>query len=322
MNPKVAQPKYNLSPVRSLASLSRSLGISIGELQKIGDEASSLYRNAKPIIKADGSTRETFDALPLLKNVHRRIQTRFFQKVFFPDYLTGSLKGRDARRNAALHAGSAIVVTEDIKNFFPSISSEIVYSVWKGFFGFAPEVASLLTKLTVKNGGLAQGAITSSYLANLAFWDREWRLYKKLKDSGIAYSRYVDDVTFSCKKQLSNAQIAACIADVYGLMASKGLKAKRSKHEIRRGSGPMLTTKLLVNARPALLTSERQNIRAAMHQLEMLARNSVDAVTLESEINRVSGRIGRLSQLHPAEGVALKSRIRALRAGLASTPDS
>lgn len=322
MNPKVAQPKYTLSPVRSLASLSRLLGISISDLQKLGDQASSLYRNAKPIIKADGSIRETFDALPLLKGVHRRIQARLFEKVFFPAYLTGSLKGCDARKNAALHAGAAIVVTEDIKNFFPSISSEIVYSIWKGFFGFAPEVSRLLTKLTVKDGGLAQGAITSSYLANLAFWDLEWRLYEKLKDSGIAYSRYVDDVTFSCKELLSNAQIATCIADVYGLMASKGLKAKRSKHEIRRGNGPMLTTKLLVNARPALLTSERQNIRAAVHQLEVLAKNSADAVILGSEINRVSGRIGRLSQLHPAEGAALKIRIRALRTRLASTPNS
>jgi hypothetical protein len=313
MNRKAVQPKYTFSPVRSLGSLSRALGLSVVDLQRIGHAAGGLYRDAKPIIKADGSFRQTFDALPLLKSVHRRIQTQFFQRVVFPDYLTGSLKGRDARKNAALHAGAAIVVTEDIKNFFPSTGAKVVHSIWAGFFGFGPEVAQLLTMLTVKDGCLPQGAITSSYLANLAFWDREWRLYENLRDRGISYSRYVDDVTFSSKEQLDNEEIGCCLAEVYGLMASKGFKAKRSKHEIRRGNGPMLTTKLMVNARPALMTGERQNIRAAVHQLEVLSRTSTDPVSLNTEFNRVSGRVGRLSQLHPMEGVALRARLASLR---------
>ncbi|TAM57627.1 MAG: RNA-directed DNA polymerase [Rhodanobacter sp.] len=317
MNHTAAQPKYTSSPVRSLAALSRSLGLSVAELQRIGDAASSLYRDAKPIIKVDGSIRRTFDAFPVLKNIHRRLQTQFFQRVVFPDYLTGSLKGRDARRNAALHTGAAIVVTEDIKNFFPSTDAKVVYSIWANFFRFAPEVARLLTALTVKDGALPQGAITSSYLANLAFWDREWRLYENLRDKGISYSRYVDDVTFSSKEKLSNERIGCCIAGVYGLMAAKGLKAKRSKHEIRRGNGRMLTTKLMVNTRPALMTRERQNIRAAVHQLEVLSRwNSTDSVSFKSEFSRVSGRVGRLSQLHPMEGAALRARLATLRAGL------
>lgn len=315
MNHEAAQPKYTFSPVRSLASLSRSLGLSVIELQRISHAAGGLYRDAKPIIKADGSIRQTFDALPLLKSVHRRIQKQFFQRVVFPGYLTGSLKGRDARRNAALHAGAAIVVTEDIKNFFPSTGAQVVYSIWAGFFGFGPEVAQLLTMLTIKDGGLPQGAITSSYLANLAFWDREWRLYENLRDRGISYSRYVDDITFSSKEQLNTEKIGCCIAEVYGLMASKGFTAKRSKHEIRRGNGPMLTTKLMINARPALMTGERQNIRAAVHELEVLSRNSTDLVSLKYEFNRVSGRVGRVSQFHQAEGVALRARLASLRRG-------
>lgn len=316
MNHNAAQPKYPFSPIRSLASLSRSLRLPVVDLQRIGDAASDLYRNAKPIIKTDGSIRQTFDALPLLKSVHRRIQTQFLQRVVYPDYLTGSLKGRDARRNALLHAGAAIVVTEDIKNFFPSTDAEVVYSIWAGFFRFAPEVAQLLTMLSIKDGSLPQGAITSSYLANLAFWNREWRLYENFRDKGISYSRYVDDVTFSSRERLNNEKIGCCIAEVYGLMASKGFKAKRSKHEIRRGNGPMLTTKLMINARPALITRERQNIRAAVHQIEILSRNSTDPVSVRSELNQVSGRVGRLSQLHPTEGATLRARLVTLRAGL------
>ena len=318
MNQKVIQPKYPLSPIRSLASLSRSLGVSVANLQRIGELASSLYRKAKPIVKADGNIRQPFDALPSLKGIHRRIQAQFFDRIVFPDYLTGSLKGRDARRNAALHVDAAIVVSEDIKDFFPSTDSKVVYSIWASFFQFAPEVAELLTRLTVKDGALPQGAITSSYLANLAFWDREWTLYEDLRHQGISYSRYVDDVTLSSKKPLSNVELSRCIAGVYGLMASKGFKAKRTKQEIRRSHGPMLTTKLMVNKRPALLGAERQAIRAAVHQLESHSKSVCDVASLKSELNSVSGRVGRLCQLHPREAAALKLRLIAIRADLDS----
>lgn len=313
MSQKAVKPSYPHSPVRSLASLSRSIGMPIVELQRIAHTASGLYRDAKPIIKADGSIRQPFDALPSLKRVHRQIQVQFLQRVVFPEYLTGSLKGRDARRNAALHAGAAIVVTEDIRDFFPNISAKVVNSVWNGFFGFKPEVAELLTLLTTKDDYLPQGAVTSSHLANLAFWDREWQLYEKLRDRGISYSRYVDDVTLSSRNQLNHEQIAYCISEVYGLMASQGFRAKRSKHEIRRGNGPMLVTKLMINRRPTLMPRERQNIRAAVHQLEVLSSVSTDPESLTFEINRVSGRVGRLTQLHPKEGAALRARLAILR---------
>jgi len=316
MNHKASQPRYPLSPIRSLTSLGRSLGVSVAELQRIGAAASGLYRKAKPIVKADGNIRQPFDALPTLKRIHRRIQTQFFDRVVFPDYLTGSLKGRDSRRNAALHVGATIVLTEDIKDFFPSTDSKVVNSIWASFFRFAPEVADLLTTLTVKEGALPQGAITSSYLANLAFWDREWQLYEDLRDRNISYSRYVDDVTLSSQRSLCREELSHCIAGVYGLMASKGFKAKRAKQEIRRSNGPMLTTKLMVNRRAALMIRDRQAIRAAVHQLEVRSQSITDLTAFRAELNSVAGRVGRLVQLHPTEGSALKIRLNALRKSL------
>ena len=78
----------------------------------------------------------------------------------------------------------------------------------------------------------------------------------------------------------------------------------------------MLTTKLVVNTRPALMTGERQNIRAAVHQLEALSGSVTDRTSFDSELARVFGRVGRLSQLHPTEGAVLKLRLAALRADL------
>lgn len=248
MNPIQSKPRYLCSPIRSKASLSRALGVPITVLEQLALVANQKYRLAQPIPKPDGTFRQPFDALPPLKDIHRRLKLRVFEKVWFPDYLTGSLKGRDAVKNAALHAGAAIVISEDIKDFYPSISTSVVQSIWVGFFRFSPDVAELLAVLCTKDGALPQGAIPSSYLANLAFWDQEWKLYERFREKGIAYSRYVDDVTLSSKIPLANEDLTQCIASVYGLMNSKGLRPKRKKQEIHRGHASMIATKLVVNS--------------------------------------------------------------------------
>lgn len=313
MIPTESKPNYPGAAIRSKASLSRALGVSIATLEKLACIADQKYRLAKPILKPDGTIRQPFDALPPLKDIHRRLKRRVFEKVWFPDYLTGSLKGKDAIQNATLHAGAVIVVSEDIKNFFPSISANLVRSIWTGFFGFSPEVSELLTAICTKDGSLPQGAISSSYLANLAFWDREWRLFERLRCKGISYSRYVDDVTVSSRSALEKVQLTECIAGVYGLIISQGLKPKREKQEISRGGAPMIATKLVVNRRAALPAKERQAIRAAVHQLELQCIALRGTPDFSKALNRAAGRVGRLTLLHPTEGLKLKQRIAVLR---------
>lgn len=321
MIPTKSWPSYHHCPIRSLGSLSRALSIPSNTLNELASQASSLYRPAKAIVKADGSIRQPFDAMPPLKTIHRKIQLRIFSHVWFPTYLTGSLKGKDAIRNAAIHAGKKIVVTEDIKEFFPSIGFDTVRSIWAGFFRFSEDVADLLTRLCVKDGSLPQGAITSSYLANLAFWSEEPKLFEDFRDEGIAYSRYVDDVTFSSRNALDSAQLARCISRVYGLMASHGLKPKRRKQEIQRSHAPMRATKLIVNARPSLPVQERQRIRASVYQLEHTDISLLGLMEFRSRVNSTAGRVARLAQLHPKEGHALKDRVTALRLKLTNVQD-
>ena len=300
--------RYPSSPIYSHHGLSRALGVPVDHLRELAARSDSLYRLAKPITKADGTVRQPFDALPPLKSVHRKIQQQFLGRVQFPDFLTGSLKGRDAIRNARIHANARIVVCEDIAQFFPSTSDAIVLSVWKGFFGFGPDASSLLTALTTKDGALPQGAITSSYLANLVFWRKEEQLRDKLAEKGIMYSRYVDDIAMSAKHDLTKAELTWCIAQVYGMMLSCGLKAKRGKQEIYRSNERMITTKLVVNKRPALLAEQRHNIRAGVHQLAVLRPANGDDIS-RKDLNSIRGKVVRLTQLHPTEGRALKRKL-------------
>jgi len=69
--------------------------------------------------------------------------------VLYPSYILGGIASdqythRDYIEHADRHAGSQFVLSEDIKNFFPSTGETIVSDVWRGLFGFGPEVSASL----------------------------------------------------------------------------------------------------------------------------------------------------------------------------------
>lgn len=289
-------------------ALSKALGFEVTVLMDLANTASDRYRLAKAEVKSDGKIRQTYDALDLLKEVHDRIKNNIFLRVHFPDYLTGSLKGKDYVTNARLHTGAKIIISEDVEAFFPSTSDSLVFKIWKSFFGFSDDVAQILTKLTTKDGQLPQGAKTSSYLANLAFWDSEYKLYEILAEKKIVFSRYVDDIAISSKTYLTNEDKTIIIAKVYGMLKHHGYSAKRRKHEIATSGSRMTITKLTVNRdNPSLTKKEKASIRAVVHQLEN------KTTFTKTDINKATGLVGKLSRFHPAAGQKLLSRVRSVR---------
>ncbi|HEU4709428.1 MAG TPA: reverse transcriptase family protein, partial [Methylophilaceae bacterium] len=176
---------YNHKPITSLEGLALALKMNKDVLCEIAGTADKYWRQLPPIIKSDGKQRLIFDARPVLKAIHGRINKEILSRVVFPEYITGGVKGRDYTANARFHIKKVIVITEDIQSFFPSTNSSVVYDIWKNFFKFSPEVASLLTLLTTKEGTLPQGGKCSPYLANLVFWDKEPLLFEDFKGQGL-----------------------------------------------------------------------------------------------------------------------------------------
>lgn len=268
-----------------------------------------MYRLAFAEQKSDGTIRQTFDAKPLLKAIQRRIKLEILDRVTFPNYLTGSVKGRDYKTNAELHVGATIVIAEDIGNFFPSVTDEKVFEIWRHFFRFSEPIARLLTRLTTKDGVLPQGACTSPQLANLVFWRDEPVLQAKLASEGIVYSRFVDDVAVSSKTFISHEKKKALVGAIYTLMRRNGLKPKRVKHELMTKRDRMTVTKLTVNQKAGLSKKVRSQIRAAVHRLEVSA---TPESTIHNEFVSVVGKVNHMARFHPGEARLLKARLQKL----------
>lgn len=131
-----------------------------------------------------------------LKKIQTSIKRNILDSVVIPVYIQGGVKGKSNISNAKIHQGKKYKFTTDLQDFFPSVKHGLVYSVFLNL-GFTNVQANWLTRLTTYKYGLPQGAPTSPGLSNLSFIPIDEKLISICKSSGITYTRYIDDLTFS-----------------------------------------------------------------------------------------------------------------------------
>ena len=287
-------------------ALGRAIRCQPTVLVQVASKASTLYRPGPPQIKANGKVRETVVALDPLKSIQANIQRQILRRFFYPDYLTGSLPGRDQKKNAEYHAGAAFLFSADIKDFFPSVPAIRVSTMFRLTAHFDLEVSECLAALLLKPPGLPQGATTSPFVANLMLWDGEAALVHALESKGLVYTRFVDDITVSSRNRIAPTDKRWIVSQVYGLLGRCGFKPHRKKEQITTGEARMITTKLTSNTKPGLPIEERRRIRAAVHEQE------TGAAVPRSSRASVEGRALRLQRFHPGAGAKLRTRLRVM----------
>jgi hypothetical protein len=309
------KPIYKNQSIGSIDSLAKSLSISLIELMDLSKKADKYYRPNKPEPKLNGGgIRQTYRVLPRLKRIQDRIKERIFYSVEFPAYLQGGIKDisnpRDYIKNADMHAGKRILIKEDIANFFPSIHASHVLIMWEKFFHFPHEVSKILTKLTTYCESVPQGASTSSYVANLIFWDKEPQLEESLTQKGFTYSRLVDDITVSSDVRISQKNQQFIVSSIYGMLFSKGLKPKRKKHSVQSSAKRMSMHGLNVNSlTPTMNHKEKQKIWASVKECESMATSNLENNEYKQIFNKIRGRVAVLARLHPREAQKYMGRL-------------
>lgn len=260
--------------------------------------------------KNDGSYRDTYNVKKRLKIIHGRISNIFLKKVCYPDYLQGSLKNKDFLTNVKNHLGKKVLITEDITNFFPSISKKVVFEVWAGFFKFSKEVSEYLAELITFKGYLVQGGKASSHICNLIFWSRESELVDYLAKKSFKYTRYVDDITISANKIITLKEKTDIISRIYSLLKSVGAKPNRTKHHIMPRSKRQTMHNLNVNQNsPSMTKQKRDMIKAAVFECEKNFQVNSNSDEYLKLFNKTMGRVNHMKRMHPRIGEFLVKRL-------------
>lgn len=306
------KPYYPHKPIGSISILANALGVSELKLLSISDNSSNSYTE---FYISDGERCVTEPKYEL-KKLQKRINRRIFEEVIYPTYLQGGIKcdsKRDYVQNAKIHSNANTLISLDIKRFFNNIREEFIYDIYKYFFKFPDDVSEVLTKVTTFRGALPQGACTSTYLANLIFFNSEYRLVSNLRGRGLTYSRLLDDVTLSSAHNLDETSINTAILDTIGLFKKYKLKSNNRKLKVEFKNTPKsqfsVTGLWVEQSRPKLKKAERRYIRQLVFETEKLYVCDKTSSDYHELWNKVSGKVAKLNRLGHSQADALRVRL-------------
>lgn len=311
------KPYYPFRPISSVAILAKTLGIHEKMLLNIANKVDDSYTEF--FINVKGKDRTVYEPKHDLKRLQKRINHRIFEKVQYPSYLQGGIKDpsnkRDYVENAKIHCENNpnTIISIDIKSFYDNIKSDYVFNIYKNFFNFPDEIAKLLTILTTFKNKVPQGVCTSSYLANLIFFNSEYSLVAKFRSKNICYTRLLDDVTLSTNKSLSENEISTSIKDVIAMFRKYKLKHNNKKTKVesqKNAKDSFKITGLWVgHAKPKTTRNDRRYIRLLVKICENKFKEDKYSLDYHVFWNKTSGLVAKLTRLDQSNHMSLRERM-------------
>lgn len=295
------------------------LDVRLEVLQSLCSDQEKHYHSFELVTNSGNKnkTRQIHEPKHLLKKVQKRINSRIFTNVKFPPYLQGGIKDEDNPRdyyaNALAHINPQFVLSLDISNFYDNIKIEHVVKVFQQLCHFSPQVAELLAKLVTYNDTVPQGAVTSSYIANLVFFENEYKIVSRLRQQGFIYTRLLDDVAISAKKKITQDKKERIIKDVAKMATKSGvcINDKKTRFATKNTKdGLMEVTGLWVNHKqPKCLKKERQKVRTSVFQCEQEYKKNSTSEKFHKLWNRASGRVAKICRVGHPQAAKLRARL-------------
>ena len=251
-----------LPPLVRPEILSFLFGISYRFIKTMSIDSHKYYRTYR-IPKSAGGYRRIEAPRRFLKLIQKWIYINILSTRQLPPVITGFVRGKNIFSNAEPHKPNKNLMVIDIKDFFPSVTYQEVYKVFKSF-GFQRKVTTLLTGLCTYNG-LPQGAPTSPVIANLAFNPVDLALQDLAKGWDCNYTRYADDIAFSGNTTFSHKDINA----VSQILGQSGFNINTRKTRIIGSGGRQILTGLVVNTCGLPPRDKRRRWRAMFHQASL-----------------------------------------------------
>jgi len=310
-----SQLRLNIPTVKALGHrLGLSPEVIIAASQIAGRNYSPFISLSKPLPFAINAValkqRRIDNPVSVTKEIQKKIYRRLLRELSMPSHIHGGIKGKTLLDNITPHLKARVVVTLDIKSFFPHITTFQVYNVWHRLLGCSPEVAAVLTQLTTFERHLPQGAPTSSTLANLVLFSFDKPIRTFCAKNGIVYTTWIDDLIFSGVESRSVINIA-----VLALRAG-GFSLPHKKLKIMSAGERILVTGVLVGRKPGVLRKYVRHTRAGIHRLTI---GCVPEWQVDVYVRKIRGRIAHINRFNPNTARTLERQLLSVRPKLSST---
>lgn len=277
----------DLPVIKDIETLSWSLSLSKNLIYILSSQTENFYKKFF-IKKRNGNEREILSPSYSLRLVQRWILKEILEKIKTTNQSMAFKKGKEfgIKKNASYHRYSLYILEMDIKDFFTSIKDEKVFFLFKNV-GYNNLISNVLKKLCTFDGYLPQGAITSPYISNLLCYKLDKRLNGLCGNLGVIYTRYADDLTFSCDNKHILNRIKKIISQI---LCDEGFELNIKKTRILSPKSHKIVTGLTVNDNRIKASKKlKRKVRSMIHH-DIVSGNY-------SNINQIRGIVAYVNSI-------------------------
>lgn len=195
---------------------------------------------------------------------------------------------------ARVHSNTQWLIKVDVRDFFHAVSEHKVYKVFRSL-GYSKILSLELARLctmpaerrtkgkdpnakypstaiqyynTPTVGILPQGAPTSPMLSNLVMREVDEHLAKLAANSGMRFTRYADDIVFSCTDERDRKSLNLVKRNILSILSKNGFRPNLRKTVMRGPGDRKIVLGVLVDSSQPKLTREYKDlIRLHLHYL-------------------------------------------------------
>lgn len=289
-----------MKDIKSVNKLLSILEIDSDFVRKIADEKTKHYYpkdHEKIMLDGFAKIRRIDHPDKQIRQIQRKINKKLLadECTNLTEEMTGSIKSRSTKQNAKPHLNAPAILSVDITNCFPSITSSMIYKIYTDALGYTPPVAKLLTRLTSFGDRLPQGSPASPSLCNLYFAPLVDELSELAAAHSIIFTQYIDDLTFSGNfYDLEMAQ-----PEIIKLVNKHGMRVNLRKLALRQRSERLAVTGYVVN---------NYHLTVGRKYLNRVKRQIIHMRDDKSSIN-IGGKINYVRQVSPKKARILRKQL-------------
>lgn len=257
-----------------------------------------------------------------IKSVQKIIDRKILKPMIdsLPPYMHGARSGKNISTSAEVHVGQPALLTLDLKDCFPSISSGMIYDLFRTHFGYNRPIATLLTQLTTYQGHLPQGSPTSSSLCNLILEPLVTELHILCTSRGINFSQFMDD--FYLSGQLLN--LLKTKQTAISCITNYRFKVNQRKARIITRAWPMELANTVINRKVSIGRSKKHALERAIirltkndfleyesknHEVQAAQRQHRKIPKCKTKIHTLKGQIANVFAINQEQGLALQQKL-------------
>lgn len=233
------------------------------------------YHTFKIPKKKKGEFRSISSPVQQLKNIQYFIKT-ILDALYKPqECVMGFVKGKSVVDNAKKHINKCYVQNLDIKDFFPTITQEMVLRCLIHYpYKINYSVAFMIARLSCikrEDGSkvLPQGSPTSPILANMVCEKLDLSIMNLAKQYNLDYTRYADDMTFSSQYN-SFKDEGKFMKALNSIIENNGFKINPDKKRIQKHGSRQEVTGIIISSKTNVRRKYIKEIRVMLHNWETI----------------------------------------------------